>query len=106
LREIEKRSMKEVTIDKTNLADICTRNDIEFLGVFGSYARGDHTSDSDIDLLVRLSKRKSLLDLVRIERELSERLGRKVDLLTENSISPYLRDTIQKELRVIYDQKG
>ena len=44
--------------------------------------------------------------LVRLERELSERLNRKVDLLTENSISPYLRDRILREQKVIYEEAG
>ncbi|MDY7040081.1 MAG: nucleotidyltransferase domain-containing protein [Chloroflexota bacterium] len=56
---------------------------------------------SDVDLLVRFSKRKSLLALVRLERELSTALGRKVDLLTEAAISPYLRDRIKREVKVI-----
>jgi predicted nucleotidyltransferase len=51
---------------------------------------------------VEFSERKSLLELVRIERELSEVLGIKVDLLTEKSISPYLIDTIKREMKVIY----
>jgi len=66
-------------------------------------ARGEATEQSDIDLLVRFSKRKSLLALVRLEREASAVLGRKVDLLTEAAISPYLRDRIKRELRVIYE---
>lgn len=72
------------------------------IGVFGSYVRGEERPGSDIDVIVEFSERKSLLDLVRIERELSEDLGIKVDLLTEKSISPYLIDTIQKETEVIY----
>jgi hypothetical protein len=51
---------------------------------------------------VEFSERKSLLELVRIERELSEVLGIKVDLLTEKSISPYLIDTIREQMEVIY----
>lgn len=72
------------------------------IGVFGSYVRGEERPGSDIDVIVEFSKRKSLLELVRIERELSEELGIKVDLLTEKSISPYLIETIQKETEVIY----
>jgi predicted nucleotidyltransferase len=72
------------------------------LGVFGSMARGDATEHSDVDLLVRFSRRKSLLELVRIEREVSMALGRNVDMLTEASISPYLRDRVKRELRTIY----
>jgi len=72
------------------------------IGIFGSYARGEERSDSDLDLLVYFRDRKSLLTLVRIERELSENLGIKVDLLTEQTISPYLIDRIKSGLKVIY----
>jgi len=75
---------------------------VKKIGVFGSYVRGEEKPGSDIDIIVEFSERKSLLDLVRIERELSEELGIKVDLLTEKSISPYLIDAIQKETEVIY----
>jgi len=70
--------------------------------VFGSYVRDEEKPGSDIDILVEFSERKSLLELVRIERELSEFLGIKVDLLTEKSISPYLIDTIRGQMEVIY----
>jgi len=72
------------------------------VGVFGSMARGEATEQSDIDLLVRFSRRKSLLELVRLERDISIALGRRVDLLTESAISPYLRDRVKRELQVIY----
>jgi len=72
------------------------------IAVFGSYVRGEEKPESDIDIIVEFSGRKSLLELVRIERELSEVLGIKVDLLTEKSISPYLIDTIRREMEVIY----
>ncbi len=72
------------------------------VAVFGSYIRGEESQESDIDIIVEFSERKSLLELVRIERELSDVLGIKVDLLTEKSISPYLIDTIKREMEVIY----
>jgi len=72
------------------------------IAVFGSYVRGEERPESDIDIIVEFSERKSLLELVRIERQLSEVLGIKVDLLTEKSISPYLIDAIRKEMEVIY----
>ena len=68
------------------------------IGMFGSYARRTSKAGSDIDLLVAFSKRKSLLELVRIERELSEKTGKKIDLLTEHSISPLIRDTVKRDL--------
>lgn len=72
------------------------------VAIFGSYIRGEEKAGSDIDIIVKFSKRKSLLDIVGIEQELSERLGIKVDLLTEKSISPYLIESIKKEMVVIY----
>ncbi len=87
------------------LIDICRQNDVSMVGVFGSMARGEAKKKSDIDLLVRFSKRKSLLAVVRLERELSESLGRKVDLLTEAAISPYLRERILKEMMVVYGER-
>ncbi len=96
--------MKHPIIDDLALADICKANDIAFLGVFGSYARGEETSESDVDLLVRFAKGKSLLELVRIEREFSQRIGRRVDLVTEPSLSPHLRDRILEEVQPLYGQ--
>jgi uncharacterized protein len=71
------------------------------VAIFGSYARGEERPESDIDVLVEFSETKGLLTLVRIERELAEFLGVKVDLLTEESISPYLIEGIKKEAKVI-----
>ena len=91
--------------DTVRLVDICRQNDVSMVGVFGSTARGEAKSTSDIDLIVRFSKRKSLLAMVRLERELSQALGRKVDLLTEAAISPYLRERILSEMRVVYGER-
>ena len=90
--------------NKKKLLEICIKNDIVFMAIFGSVVRGNYTKSSDIDSLVRFEKPKSLLELVRIERTLSETLGRKTDLLTEASISPYLRDRIKQEMEVFYER--
>ena len=95
--------MNAYPFDLPRLIELCSQNDVSMAGVFGSMARGEDNKKSDIDLLVRFSTRKSLLSVVRLERELSEALGRKVDLLTEAAISPYLRERIMKELQVIYE---
>ena len=94
--------MNTIILDTEKIAHVCRENDIAMLGVFGSVARGEATERSDIDLLVRFSERKSLLALVRLERLFTETLGRKVDLLTEAAISPYIRDTILHDLQVLY----
>jgi uncharacterized protein len=93
-----------MTIDQQALAEICERNDIQRLRVFGSFARGDESAMSDVDLIADFARRKSLLDLVRIEREFSERLGRKVDLLTEAALSPYLRERILRDSQLVYER--
>jgi predicted nucleotidyltransferase len=73
------------------------------VALFGSMVRGEETAESDIDLLVEFSQHKSLLTLVRLERELAQALGRKVDVLTEAALSPYLRPQILQEMRIIYE---
>jgi predicted nucleotidyltransferase len=95
--------MTTLPFDVRELIKICERNDVARIGIFGSMARGEHNDQSDIDLVVEFSKRKSLLTLVALERQISTALGRKVDLLTQAAISPYLRDRIMRELRVIYE---
>jgi len=94
-------------LDKTKEESIiraCKKNDISFLGLFGSYARGEQKEQSDVDFLASFSRRKSLLDLVRIERDLSGILGIKVDLVTEKSLSPYLIERIKSEVKPIYHE--
>jgi uncharacterized protein len=95
--------MIELNFATTELIDLCRQNDVKTIGVFGSAARGEATDKSDIDLLVEFSKRKSLLDLVALERKISAIFGKKVDLLTEAALSPYLREQIKKDLRILYE---
>ena len=97
--------MIALPFDTDKLIEICRKNDVAMIGVFGSTARGEASDQSDIDLLVRFSRRKSLLTLVRLEREISTALGRKVDLLTEAAISPYLSERIMSELRGVYETR-
>lgn len=73
------------------------------IGIFGSYARGEESTDSDLDILVDFKKNVNLLDLVGLEQELSELLGVKVDLVTERSVNPRLKDYIQQDLRLILE---
>ena len=90
------------TAERDIIIKMCRDNDVSMVGIFGSTARGEDSPSSDIDLIVRFTKPKSLLSLVKLERKLSAVLGRKVDLLTQSAISPYLKDRILNELMVIY----
>jgi predicted nucleotidyltransferase len=84
------------------LTPICRKYGVSSLAVFGSFARDEATPDSDLDLLVSFAVRIGLLRMVALERELSELVGRKVDLQTEAALSPYIRDQILKERQIIY----
>ncbi len=72
------------------------------VAIFGSYSRDEEKPDSDIDVLVAFYDSKSLLELVSIERKLSKKIGVKVDLLTEKSLNPYLKQNILKQMKVLY----
>ena len=65
--------------------------------IFGSRAREDSSETSDLDLLVEMKPNSSLLDLVAIKQDLEDLLGCKVDVVTESSLSPYIKDEILKE---------
>jgi uncharacterized protein len=69
------------------------------ISVFGSYARGENKEGSDLDLLVEFTNTINLLDLIGLEQDLSEILGIKVDLITEGSLSPYVRPYVEKDLK-------
>lgn len=87
---------------KKILAPIFKKNDVVRSSVFGSFARGESTRKSDIDILVEFGKQKSLLDLVRLQREIKEILHRDVDLLTYKSIHPRLKKYILRDEVKIY----
>jgi uncharacterized protein len=91
--------------DTNELIEICRQNDVSMIGVFGSVARGEATGQSDLDLIVRFSKRKSLLAHIALERQISAALGREVDLVTEAALSPYLRERILGDLQVLYEAR-
>lgn len=65
--------------------------------VFGSVSRGEAGTESDVDLLVKLEPGRSLLDLIAIKQELEDLLGREVDVVTEDAVSPYIREQVLKE---------
>jgi predicted nucleotidyltransferase len=69
------------------------------VGIFGSFARGENKKGSDIDILVEFKDTPSLLALIRLENELSEILGTKVDLVTTGSIkNKRIKSSIKKDL--------
>ncbi len=87
---------------KDKFQPVAESNNITFAAVFGSVARGDDKPESDLDLLVRFSEPKSLLDFTALNAQLDNIFGRRVDLVTERALHPIVKRNIQKELVTIY----
>lgn len=96
--------MEKLEIER--LIEVCRNHGTKRVALFGSFVRGEAGPESDIDLIVDFLQPTGFLALVKLERELSEALGRKVDLLTREAISPHLRDSILDEQQVIYEAAG
>lgn len=97
--------MDILTKHKKKLDSFCKENKIKKLSLFGSYLKDTENPESDVDLLVEFSEdtEYGLLDIARMERQLSEIIGRKVDLRTPEELSRYFRDSIVKEARGKYE---
>ena len=78
------------------------KNNIKHVSIFGSFLHGNQHSESDIDLLIEFTDPISMFALVRMERELSDAFGKKVDLCTPSSLSRYFRNDVVREAEVIY----
>jgi len=83
-------------MSKDALTAFCKKNHIRRLSVFGSAIRGELRPESDLDILVEfeVDHTPGLFSVVRMEMELSETLGRKVDLRTPEDLSQYFRDEV------------
>ena len=82
---------------------------VKRISVFGSYARGEETADSDIDLLIALKRPENrpvlgLIQFIKLEQELERKLGRDVDLVTEDGLNPRRRPNIEKDKVVLYEE--
>jgi predicted nucleotidyltransferase len=94
----------QIDIPKDKVADFCRRNHIRRLALFGSVLRDDFRPDSDVDVLVEFEPGTRVgLRFFAMEEELSEILGRKVDLNTAGFLSKYFRDEVLAEAEVQYD---
>ena len=84
--------------------DICHKYKINYLGMFGSMARGEQRADSEVELLVKFSDKNKigLFELDQIQREFERRFGRKVDLVTK--INKYIEPEAMKDLTTIYEK--
>jgi uncharacterized protein len=92
-----------ISVDYTRLQQVCELYQVEYLGVFGSVARGAIHDTSDVDLLVRFKKPISLLRFIEFEYQLAELFSHPIDLVTQNALSPYIKDRVLQELQVLYE---
>ena len=87
---------------KKQISPILKRNDVQKAAIFGSFARGEAKSKSDVDILIKFKgNKKSLFDLTGLQLELENKLKRNVDLLTYNSLHPFLKQNVLKEQKII-----
>lgn len=96
------KKIKEI---KEQIGPVLKKYPISYAGVFGSFARGEEKSESDVDIMIRLKPNNtfSLFDLIGVESELAKKIGRKVDLATEKSIGKYIKSSVFHDLRPVYE---
>jgi predicted nucleotidyltransferase len=82
---------------RNEIVRLAARHGARNVRVFGSVARGEAGPASDVDLLVEMDRGRSLLDLIELSQELETFLHRKVDILTDEGLSPYLEQRIHAE---------
>jgi predicted nucleotidyltransferase len=93
-----------LAVDDLELAEFAVRHGIRSLSAFGSVLRDDFAEDSDVDLLVEFEPGRTpgMLTLAAMEIELSELIGREVELRTYGDLSRYFRDDVRRNARQVY----
>jgi uncharacterized protein len=80
------------------------KHGISYLGIFGSFARGEETRESDIDLLIDFNETKSLFDLAEVKLYFQDMLGRKVDLAMRGRLKRVIEPYILRDLVTVYEE--
>lgn len=89
-------------IDIEKIRPILKEYAVEYAGIFGSHACGEAHENSDIDILIRVSKPTTLSMFIRLENMSPDIFNRPVDLVTERALSLYIRDPVLNDLNTIY----
>ena len=90
-------SLEALRTHRHKILELAERHGARNVRVFGSTVRGDARPDSDIDILVEVERGRTLLDVIALEQDLEELLGRSVEVLTDAGLSPYLRQRLLVE---------
>jgi len=93
-----------IRLNKRKLEAFCKKYHIDYLALFGSILTSKFSKGSDVDILVKFEKKHipHLIAFVSIESELSDIIGRTVDLRTPNDLSPHFRDDVLSKAKIIY----
>ncbi|HSA86724.1 MAG TPA: nucleotidyltransferase family protein [Nitrospira sp.] len=86
-----------LTLKRAEILRLAQEHGAQNVRIFGSVARGEARPESDIDFLVKMEGGRSLLDLIQLGQDLEALLQRKVDVLTDEGLSPYLEERIHAE---------
>ena len=90
---------------KTTIAEYFKTQPVLKAWLFGSFARGEETPDSDVDILVILDNSKPVgMRFFGMFEDLKELLGRDVDLVTERSLAQFARESIEHDRQLIYER--
>ena len=95
-----------IHLEMSKIEKFCKKYHIAYLALFGSVLTSNFTKKSDVDVLVRFEKEHSphLLGMVRMESELSDMIGYRVDLKTPSDLSPYFRSDVLSKAKTIYGE--
>jgi predicted nucleotidyltransferase len=92
------KSLEEIImILREHKEELARKFGVKELGVFGSYARGEATPESDLDLLVEFTEPPGLFRFLELERYLSELLGARVELVSRQALKPHIGRQILQE---------
>lgn len=95
----KKRSVDEIRQGlQAHLPELRSRYGVTYLGIFGSYVRGEQKTTSDVDILVEFDRSGTLLDFIHLQNDLEDLLGVRVDLVEKSGLKAAIRSYVLKEV--------
>jgi len=96
------KQTKKIEGIKKKILPVLKENRVKKAGIFGSYARGEQGKNSDIDILVEVQNDWSLLDLIKLQKEIEKVIQNRIDLLEYNELHPLLRkEILMEEIKIL-----